>query len=1285
MKKTVHTTGARTRLTSGTALGLVALFAVSTLAHAQTAETSNANTAAQTQSLTDAKKKAAADDSTLVIVTGVRASQRSSIDRKKHAATATDSIVAEDIGQFPDKNVNEAISRIAGVSLDRGDNGEGQGFSIRGQGMDTTLVDVDGMSTLNTGGGIAGGAGSADGGRGADLRELPADMVKSIDVIKGSTAAMTEGGLGGSVHIETRTGLDFKKPFFQLTVDEQMNSISKQWTPEWSAVFARQFFGGRLGMTGNIDYSETQTNADAQQPQTSGNAGPARNADFDQSADKTFTYDPSIVDPTASAGNFRVLNSNGSALYSSASPIDILSKSAAAATKQDCYAAFPALTSAQLAAVPSGDNVLGTVSSSGVSASNNAKAAQLEQANELATCLNQWNDYAPSLVRYFSKRAYERRLAAQLRFDYKVNDDLTLYITGNIRNRTVDNRDDTLNLGSPGYNQGNVCIQGVCNTASSQGTVASTSNTYITPRTVATGLGYGFYDNGLCATTVTGTGTAQKTTGCGVESDITNAVVDASHHLTSFTLNDANANIDAIHYHTLITSWGAQVGGHYHHDNVKLDFFYGDSGSTWQQAQIRTAVNYTYGSVNMHVTPSGLWTYDLPSGFDLASLPYSNVNSAVSYKAGAATALQSGAPNAYTAAQSAMWGTNFSITMRPRMSDDAEKQLKLDLKYDFENKIPFIQDVQWGLQTRNHHGDGWGYGGYQEHIGSGVANTTYDTVPYSNGSYVAPVYVPSEALGVTYRSCLPQGAGTGYQSCDYGYAPNTVVGSNNQPVGNLSALGGVMTMTPSDLNTLIQSALYTRGYTYMGDYAQKGDVLGSWPLINPDVIEKAIPGYQDIFNLSCMKTCKANDGTVYSQPHFAFHEKTQAMYLMFDFDQQLPWYGMEFNGNVGTRMVRTDVQATGFMTLAHTAVNAGWDPVLHNGDVTTTTAALNTSINNETTDWLPSYNLNLWILPNKLVARYYSGHVVSRPAPAALLPSGTCTIDERNQADINDTLSADGTNNCSGRIGNPALKPYKAINHNESLEWYPNKDFNVSLAYFYNNVIIGKPIAANLPAQNFFQGSTATDPVTGKPFSNYDFNVPSYVNGPGGLQRGIEFSTKIAFTALPWQLKYFGIDYNYTKMSTANFQVTQDLITGAYNPPQYQRAFTQNATLWYDDGRLNMRLSWQTQAGYFDFISSCSNALNNYPTAFPQCSGQTIRTPYNPGGTNFRDKTGFLDAKINYKIRKDLEVFFQGRNIGRALTYREIQPYNTYSDGTPTLENISYGGARWEVGFTYRN
>ena len=100
----------------------------------------------------------------------------------------------------------------------------------------------------------------------------------------------------------------------------------------------------RFGVIGNVSYSKFETISDSQQPQTSGNAGPSRNADFDQSPEKTFTYDPSIVDPTATAGNFRVFGAGGVPVYSSLSPIDILTQSAAAASPAACLAAFPALT-----------------------------------------------------------------------------------------------------------------------------------------------------------------------------------------------------------------------------------------------------------------------------------------------------------------------------------------------------------------------------------------------------------------------------------------------------------------------------------------------------------------------------------------------------------------------------------------------------------------------------------------------------------------------------------------------------------------------------------------------------------------------------------------------------------------------------------------------------------------------------------------------------------------------------------------------------------------------------
>ena len=1266
------------QLRAGSALALVTLFAGTTLAAAQTAP---ATTTPPTDDSATVATRGKSADSTVIIITGARTSQRSSIDRKKKAKTATDSIVADDIGSFPDKNVDEAISRVAGISLDRGDNGEGQGFSIRGQGPESTHVDVDGMSVLNTNGALAtGGASASTGGRAADLRELPAEMVKSIDVVKGTTAAMQEGSLGGSVHIETRSGLDFKKPFFQFTGSQQMDSTTKKWTPEWNAIFARKFFGGRFGIVGNIDYNEIQTTSDIEQPDTSGNAGLFRNADFDQSASKTFSYATAPIDPTATAANVTVPG------YSSLSPVQIVQQSAAAQTPAACAAAFPSLTTAQLNAITAASG------SSTTTQSANRQTAITEQTNELQTCLNQWNDYAPSLIRLLPKQSYERRLAIQLRADFRVNDDLTLYAIGNIANRNVRADQFTLNLGSPAYNQSPSSSATAFDSIPTFSST-STSNGLNTPRSVATGLGYGFYSDGLCATTVTGTGTAQRTTGCGVESDMTNVKVDATHHVTSFTLNDAAATTDAVDEHTMITTWNAQVGGHYHHDAVKLDFFYGDSGSNYTDTALRTAVTQTYGSVNVSLTPAGLWTYNLPSNFNIANLPFAVVNPAVAEKPGGSSAFQSAtsttlAPSSsaiqYDAAHAAQWGTNFTITWRPHISDDHEKQLKWDLTYDFQNRIPFFQDIQFGMQARDHRGDGWAGGGYTVQAGNGNSDTVGTAQPTSDGTYTAPIIVPTENLTTTYRSCVAQGTGAAYQQCNYGYVPGTAIGTSNDPVGNLNnTLYGTMTYTPTDLAALINKALYTKPYAFLGDYPDKGDVLTIWPLINPQVIADGMP--QQVFDLSCMKECKANDGKVYQQPHFAYHEQTNAMYFMFDFEQKLPW-GLVFNGNAGERYIKTVTNATGFISLAHTAVTSAYDPVSNPSAVTTTTIALNTSLQSKTNDWTPSYNLNLWVIPDQLVLRYYSGHVIARPAPGALLPSGTCTIDERNNADVNDTLSADATNSCSGRVGNPGLKPYKAINHNETIEWYPNKDDQFSIAYFYNNVLIGAPITANLPATNLFQGNTdAKDPVTGVLFSSLDFTVPSYINGPSGLQRGVEFSSKLAFTFLPWFLKYTGTDFNYSKMGYKDYLTSQDLITGNFNPPQGQRSWTENWSLWYDDGRLNARVSYQGQSAYFDFISSCSNAINNQPTSFAQCSGQTIRTPYNPGGSNYRALTRFVDAKIQYKLSRQLEVYFQGRNILRAPTYQETQPNNPYADGTQNLEAFSYGGARWEMGFTWRN
>ncbi|NJP64698.1 TonB-dependent receptor plug domain-containing protein, partial [Pseudomonas brassicacearum] len=93
-----------------------------------------------------------------------------------------------------------SLARITGVQLSR-DFGEGTQISIRGVEPDLNRVEINGVSQV-----------SATGTRAGDFREIAAELVKSIDVYKGYAVDLTEGGIGGTVRVETRKPLELKDP-----------------------------------------------------------------------------------------------------------------------------------------------------------------------------------------------------------------------------------------------------------------------------------------------------------------------------------------------------------------------------------------------------------------------------------------------------------------------------------------------------------------------------------------------------------------------------------------------------------------------------------------------------------------------------------------------------------------------------------------------------------------------------------------------------------------------------------------------------------------------------------------------------------------------------------------------------------------------------------------------------------------------------------------------------------------------------------------------------------------
>lgn len=224
----------------------------------------------QTTARTSASNSADVDPQDILVV-GTRASLQSAIARKRNAGTVVDSIVADDIASFPDKNVGDSLSRITGVQLSR-DFGEGVAVSIRGVEPDLNRVEINGVSQS-----------SATGARSGDFRELATELVKSIDVYKGYSADLTEGGIGGTISVETRKPLELKKALGSVVFSEQHLDTTQNWRPRATVVLGTpRFLVDGLGVLLNITYDDKTTRQDY-----ASNTNYNRLADFDRSNEKT--------------------------------------------------------------------------------------------------------------------------------------------------------------------------------------------------------------------------------------------------------------------------------------------------------------------------------------------------------------------------------------------------------------------------------------------------------------------------------------------------------------------------------------------------------------------------------------------------------------------------------------------------------------------------------------------------------------------------------------------------------------------------------------------------------------------------------------------------------------------------------------------------------------------------------------------------------------------------------------------------------------------------------------
>ena len=181
------------------------------LMSAHTAQAQNAGTQATTA---DAESGQGAE----IIVTGIRASLKGAQDIKRNATAVVDSIVAEDIGKFPDNTVSDALQRVTGIQVARG-GGEVNSVLVRGLPNVETLI--NGRETFT---------GSE---RGVALQDIPAELVAGVDVYKTTTPDQIEGSVSGTIDIRLRRPLDFDRG---LTFAGGARALYSDKREKWSYV-----------------------------------------------------------------------------------------------------------------------------------------------------------------------------------------------------------------------------------------------------------------------------------------------------------------------------------------------------------------------------------------------------------------------------------------------------------------------------------------------------------------------------------------------------------------------------------------------------------------------------------------------------------------------------------------------------------------------------------------------------------------------------------------------------------------------------------------------------------------------------------------------------------------------------------------------------------------------------------------------------------------------------------------------------------------------------------------
>lgn len=186
---------------------------------------------------------------TTVRVTGIRKGIEAAISIKKNSNSIVEAISAEDIGKLPDQSVAESISRLPGVSAQRGrSSGKAAEISVRGLSPSFNGTLLNGREMASTGN-----------ARSPEFDLFPAELMGSVVIYKTPDASVIGQGLASTIDLRTVQPLDFGKRTVAVSYKKSRLGVKQRdglpegdgdrYTLSYIDQFANRTIGVAMGFT----------------------------------------------------------------------------------------------------------------------------------------------------------------------------------------------------------------------------------------------------------------------------------------------------------------------------------------------------------------------------------------------------------------------------------------------------------------------------------------------------------------------------------------------------------------------------------------------------------------------------------------------------------------------------------------------------------------------------------------------------------------------------------------------------------------------------------------------------------------------------------------------------------------------------------------------------------------------------------------------------------------------------------------------------------------------------